>query len=326
MSRVLMLAPTFFGYHKAVVAEMRHRGVEVDQMDDRPNEGVVFKSISRVSYRLVQPLIDRHFEAVLTRLRNNRYDAVFVLGGMSWCFGLEQTRRLAEESGARMVLYLWDSIRNCQRAGEAASAFDSVLSFDPADCIQFGFNFLPLFYAFETPAFPPDASYEYDACFVGSVHQVTKFLKVKSIVDRLEAEGARVFKYYYVPSHSVATLRRAQVPEYRKVDLTTNPLTRDETLAVYALSRSLVDSPQEGQCGLTIRTIESVGMNRRLVTTNAGVRSYDFFEFGNVAVDDGSVDISCVMDDPTPYPNSIRQSYSVRKWVGRILEEMGLLV
>lgn len=323
-ARLLMLAPPFFGYHEDVAAEMRRRGVEVDRMDDRPSDGVAFKSLSKVSYGLVQPLIDRHFEAVLDRVREVRYDAVFALGGMSWCFGLAQTERLKKESGARMALYLWDSVENCQRAGMAAPAFDSVLSFDPLDCERCGFGFLPLFYAFEPPAFPPAEPYEYDACFVGSVHQVSKFLRVKSIVDRLEAEGARVLKHYYVPSRSVAALRRAQVAEYRKVELTTRPLSRAETLAAYARSRALVDSPQAGQRGLTIRTIESVGMNRRLVTANDGVRAYDFFASGNVVVDDGVSDLSSAISDPAPYPDEVRAAYSVRAWVGTVLEAMGV--
>ena len=154
-ARILMLAPPFFGYHEDVAAEMRRRGVEVDWMDDRPSDGIAFKSLSRISYGLVQPLIDRYFESVISRVKETRYDAVFALGGMSWCFDLAQTERLKEESGARMALYLWDSVENCQRAGVATSAFDSVLSFDPLDCERHGFEFLPLFYAFEPPVFPP---------------------------------------------------------------------------------------------------------------------------------------------------------------------------
>ena len=321
-ARVLMLAPPFFGYRDSVAAEMRHRSVKVDLMGDRPSDGVAFKSLAKASYGLVQPLIDRYFEKVLARVREVHYDAVFALGGMSWCFNLTQTWRLREESGARMALYLWDSVENCQRAGAAAQAFDSVLSFDPIDCERYGFGFLPLFYAFEPPALPLNSAYEYDACFVGSVHQVSKFLRVKSIVDRLEAAGARVLKHYYMPSRSAAVLRKMQVPEYRKVELTTRPLSRAETLAIYARSRSLVDSPQAGQRGLTIRTIESVGMNRRLVTANAGVSCYDFFSFGNVVVDDGKVDISSVMTDPVLYPDAIRNSYSMHAWVGKVLKEL----
>ena len=324
MSRLLMLAPPFFGYGDDVAAEMRRRGVEVDRMDDRPSDGVAFKSLSKVSYRLVQPLIDRHFESILARVREVRYDAVFALGGMSWCFDLAQTEALGRESGARMGLYLWDSVENCQRAGDAAPAFDRVLSFDPVDCERRGFGFLPLFYAFDPPAFPPEGPYEYDACFVGSVHQVSKFLSVKSMADRLEAVGARVLKHYYVPSRSVAALRRAQVPEYREVELTTRPLSRAETLAAYARSRTLLDAPQAGQRGLTIRTIESVGMNRRLATANEQVRNYDFYASGNVVVDDGSTDVSSVLADPVPYPDDVRASYSLCAWVGRVLEELGV--
>lgn len=324
-ARILMLAPPFFGYRDDVVAEMRRRDIDIDLMGDRPSDGVAFKSLSKISYGLLQPLIDRYFETVLTRVRETRYDAVFALGGMSWCFDFSQTRELREKSGARTVLYLWDSVDNCQRAGEAVLAFDEVLSFDPLDCKRYGFKFLPLFYAFDPPALLPGSDYEYDACFIGSVHQVSKFLKIKSIVDRLEAAGARVLKHYYVPSRSVAVLRCAQVPEYREVELTTRSLSREETLAAYVRSRSLVDSPQAGQRGLTIRTIESIGMNRRLVTANEGVRSYDFFSFGNVTVDDGFSDISSVITDPVPYPNDIRESYSVRVWVGKVLEAMGVL-
>lgn len=325
MKKILIISPPFFGYYDDVANEMRRQGAEVDWIDDRPSTTILFKSLSKISYRTVQLEINQYFREVINTVSSKQYDAIFVLGGMSWCFDAEQTKDLKEASKSQLVFYLWDTIGNCQRVREVIKEFDAVLSFDPDDCTKYGLVFLPLFYSFNPPAFRQKMQYEYDACFIGSVHQVSKFKKIKELVDRVALAGGRVFTHYYIPSRSAALLRQLQFREYRGVNLTTRALSRSETLNIYSSSRTLIDSPQGGQRGLTIRSIESVGMNRRLLTANSSVKQYDIYSTGNVIVDDGTSDISQVFADPVCYPEEMRCQYSIKCWVSKVFELMGEL-
>ncbi|MDB1807044.1 hypothetical protein ABG957_09335 [Eggerthella lenta] len=326
--RVLFLAPPFFGYCKRIAEELDARGMRVDYVNDRPSDSTMFKSIGKLGFGFVQVWIDRYFTKVRDQIEGGSYDLVFVLGGMSYCFTRSQTEELRQVSNARFVLYLWDSLSNCSRIGDSLDLFDTVFSFDPIDCEERSLRFLPLFFSRECGNILPlsDEAYEYDACFIGSVHQICKYKRVKEMTDCLEEAGLRVFKYFYMPSKSAAMLRKASVPEYRDQSYQYLPLSERQVLDIYTRSKTVIDSPQERQSGLTIRTIEALGASRKLVTSNEGVEGYDFFACGNIQIckEGESPDIDFVKSAPKPIPLQIKKRYSLSAWVDSVFEECGL--
>ena len=48
-----------------------------------------------------------------------------------------------------------------------------------------------------------------------------------------------------------------------------------EVMKIFKESRCVLDAPQAGQTGLTIRTIECLGAKRKLITTNKDIVKYD---------------------------------------------------
>lgn len=319
----MLVAPTFFGYHRDIATELEARGYSVTHVTDRPSEGVAFKSVARLGYGLVQGAVDRHFRHVEAALRMGGYDLVLFVGGMSICFTRTQVAALREASDAAFGLYLWDALGNCQRVGGYTDLFDFAFSFEPGDCDGMTVRFLPLFYVRDYSELPavPEGGFEYDACFVGSVHQVSKFEKVRGIVEALESGGARVFCHYYMPSRSSALLRKAARGAYRGVELQFAPLKRAEVARLYGRSRTVIDSPQGGQGGLTMRTIETLGARRRLITANAAARGYDFYRTGNVLVCAGGsgVDADFAMRDPEEVPHDVHKRYSISSWADQLL-------
>ena len=53
-------------------------------------------------------------------------------------------------------------------------------------------------------------------------------------------------------------------------------------MEIFSDSRCILDAPQAGQVGLTIRTIECLGAKRKLVTTNSDIKNYDFYNENNI--------------------------------------------
>ena len=185
MSCILLTAPSFFGYRQRVSDELVRQGHRVVCIDDGPSEGVLFKSLGRIDYRFVDGLIESYAKRVCKQVRDGSYDQFLYMGGMSFCFTREQFARIREAGearGTRFVAYLWDALSNCQRFAECADLFDEVMSFEPGDCESGEISLRPLFYGDAYQGLPVGgASFDYDACFIGSVHQPSKFEAVSSI-------------------------------------------------------------------------------------------------------------------------------------------------
>lgn len=328
MARILLIAPSFFGYRQRVSDEMARQCHEVSCIDDRPSEGVVFKSLGRISYRIVDRLIDAYARRVCEQVRDGAYDQFVYMGGMSFCFTREQFARIREAGearGTRFVAYLWDALSNCQRFAECADLFDEVMSFEPGDCESGEISLRPLFYGDAYQGLPvgEEASFDYDACFIGSVHQPSKFEAVSSICQSLRESGLRVFTYYYMPSKSVEMLRKATDPVYRGVSFEHESISAEQVSDIYARSAAIIDSPQANQRGLTMRTLETLGARRKLITANADVRNYDFFEYGNVAVWDESrgIDAAFFSEPYHELPKEIYDGYSIASFVRSLVGE-----
>lgn len=321
--RVLLIAPTFFGYRARVAAELAQMGHEVEVMNDRPSESTTFKSLAKASYRLVDAQIGAYARDLASSVAVGSYDRVIYMGGMSFCFTPAQFAMIRNASHARFMAYLWDSFENCQRFAECAGLFDEVLSFEPTDCERCGLRFRPLFYDDRYARIPvePEGGFEYDACFVGSVHQPGKYEAVLGICKGLEDMGMRVFKHFYMPSRSVELLRRATRASYRGGSFTTEALSMEEVASVYGKSRAVIDSPQSGQLGLTMRTLEVLGSGRKLITNNRDVANYDFYDPVNVFVSiGGSVPPASFFEEGSrSIPERVSGRYSIQGFCEALL-------
>lgn len=317
--RVALIAPSFFGYSESIIDAFNELGHSCCVFRDRPSESVVFKSIGRIDYSFFDSVIEKYFTKLLLQLVDMKPDIVLFVGGMSFCFTADQLSLLKGRLDSDLVLYLWDSLRNCQRVGSCLSFFDRAYSFDPKDCAECEkLELLPLFYSQPYGKVPlrPESGFVYDACFVGSVHQESKFLYVKAIVDQLRAEGASVFTHYYVPSRSIALLRKLCNEAYCDEDLRFDTLSRDCVVALFKDSKTIIDAPQSGQSGLTMRSIECVGSQRKLVTANPNIVDYDFFEYGQARYipNADSLDLEFIKAEPTGIPDKVKFHYSIWTW------------
>ena len=299
-------------------------GHAVSVVDDRPGESVAFRSLAKLGYWVVDTQIERHAKNVVSLITEGCYDRVIYVGGMSFCFTVEQFRMIREATEARFTAFLWDSFENCQRFANCLDLFDEVLSFDPVDCERCGLHFRPLFYDERYSLVPlePDGGFIYDACFVGSVHQVTKYEAVLGICEGLKERGMSVYTHFYMPSRSSEIFRKITRRSYRKSAFTNDSLTVEGVASVYGKSKAVIDSPQSGQCGLTMRTLEVLGSNRKLITTNGDIVNYDFYDPANIFVSiGGSVPPSSFFEEGyRSLPGNVVDSYSIRGFCEALID------
>lgn len=321
--RILLMAPTFFGYRDRVRDELSHLGHDVECVDDRPSESVSFKSLAKISYRLIDRQIAEYAMSLREKVAAGEYDLLLFMGGMSFCFTRDQFSSIKSASNARFVAYLWDAFNNCERFGACRDLFDIIYSFEPSDCERYGLKLRPLFFSGAYDGLPliPDGGFTYDACFIGSVHQPSKFEAISSICDNFESQGLRVFRFFFMPSKSAAALRRLTNPAYRGVEFSFESLPAEKVAEIYARSKAIIDSPQAGQRGLTMRTLETIGAHRKLITANPDAVFYDFASKGDVAVWRGEGSIPPDFFD-TPYrvlPDEVYRGYSIETFVRTLL-------
>lgn len=324
--RILMFAPNFFGYRESIAQELRQLGCNVDLYDERPNNGVFCKIMLRYHVRFYDGVVREYYRSVIAENAGKEYDYVFVIKSEAINEKIFAELRQAYPK-ARFILYLWDSVENVPDGKQKIRMYDRVLTFDPVDAKMYGLEFRPLFYLKTYEAAPEEsAEYTYDVAFIGTAHSARPRI-VKQIEKQCTQWNGKCFHYLFLPHPLVFLYNKLLNWDYRgvrKQDIRFTPIPAEEIRAVYHKSKSILDVEHGAQRGLTMRTIEMIGMNKKLITTNKQICDYDFYDPNNICVidrDDPVVTAGFLNSAFTPVQKEILQRYSLRAFVQEIFEE-----
>jgi len=322
--KVLLIAAMFFGYEKLIKAELEAKGASVDYFNDRPGSDFLTKSLIRIDRRLLSSQTNRYYDNIIESTRKTAYDHVLIVKGEA--ISVKKLRKLRQaQPTAKLSLYLWDSMHYNPNAQIILPEFDRAFSFDRVDVANYPkLEFLPLFYAREferaiTYRVPPI----YDACFIGTVH-TDRYKVLEKIINGLELSGRKVFVYCYYPSKTLFCMRSFFNPGFRnfaKKYLSFNSMKLSDVVDRIAESRAVIDVNRPDQLGLTMRSIESVGAQRKLITTNADIVNYDVYSpFDVLVVDRHSpvIDDAFFEQDTLPFSSEVRLRYAVSDWVDKV--------
>ena len=158
-------------YSKGLIDEMVSLGGNVDYFCDKPNNGVVCKTLGRLKFKPYMHVFDNYYDMRIKERMHKQYDYVLCIRG-------EYTPISALKSikksfpNAKLILYMWDSIRNNKGIGKKWEYYDKIFTFDRIDYLnnKTVIQFLPLFYF--NKYVPNDiGSYKYDLAFIGTGHE-----------------------------------------------------------------------------------------------------------------------------------------------------------
>lgn len=330
MAKLLLIAPVFFDYYKEMIKEAEFLGYEVDYICDAPSNSNLSKAIGRINKNLIKLSTKKYFkENVVPVILGKQYDVVLIVGGMTFAFTPDMVGEIKEMNPtASFIMYQWDSEKNLPYSTGIHPYMDNLYSFDLNDCeLMPKYRFLPLFYTrvYETIGSEKVNEYKYDCSYIGTAHP-QKFKDINAMAVALKDIFPRQFIYHYMPSKLKYYYHKLLAPEFKYAtmdDFNTEKVPANEVMKVFKESICILDAPQAGQTGLTIRTIECLGAKRKMITTNKDIVKYDFFNESNILVFDGSLNKnSKFFTDPyVEVSEDIYIKYSLREWLRVMLEE-----
>jgi hypothetical protein len=321
LPRVLLIAPRFFGYEQEIAAELARSGHQVDLLPDRPFNSPFMKAVMRFRPEFGgHHTCDRFFAQQMEELSRSDYSTILVIQGE----GVTTKTLLGLRNAyprSRLVFYTWDSIENKPFTKRNLSLYDRCSTFDPVDSKKYGMYFRPLFYTngFDQTA---NTAYNYDLSFIGTMHS-DRYSIVHALLEQLPPD-TRTFVYLYLQATWMYDLRRIftnTLNGAKREDFRFEPLSKDVVHATFFASRAVLDIEHVKQRGATMRTMEALGSKRKIVTTNATLRDYDFYSEMNIHIIDRKVprlEHDFLLSPYQAVPEEIRQKYSIHQWIREV--------
>lgn len=206
-----------------------------------------------------------------------KFDYFLVVAGRE--FSKEFIRELKKRNkGVKCILFLWDKFEYTTLKN-SAKEFEYIFSFDPDDCEKYGFIFRPSFYIKECENKKIEYNKrKYDLFYLGSLRDNIRYNIIISSYKYINKLNLKSFLKLYVDKKSIKNL-----PEnYEKNIIITNKISYINNLEILKNSRVVLDINFSEQLGLTLRSIEAIGSETKLITTNKTVEKYDFYDTNNI--------------------------------------------
>lgn len=315
--RVLLFTSVLFNYHIQIKKAIEDLGAEVHLYDERNNPSSMEKILIRKARFIMNQRTNTYYKMICDEEMNFRPDYIlFVSPEAVTEESLCMLRNTFSKS--KFVLYMWDSVRNKKVQG-ILKHFDSTFSFDPADCKQYGMTFRPLFFSQVFEKRGKEEAYDYDVSFIGTVHsdRARILWEIKNFCDENQLD---YYFYLFVPGKLLLNLRMMTDRYLRKWDkryIHIDSIAKEEVARISEKTRCIIDINHPNQTGLTMRTIEMLGLNRKLATTNANISSYDFYRPQNqIIINRSQLALSkdMIKERYLKIPDEIYNKYSIQYW------------
>ena len=160
--------------------------------------------------------------------------------------------------------------------------------------------------------------------FIGTIHSDRAKILYK-LAKQCEEQDIRYYYYLYVPGKLMLMIRRIFDTNVRHLSkyIYTVPLNKEKASEILADTNYIIDINHPKQVGLTMRTIEMLGLERKIITTNAYIKDYDFYDSqSQIYVDRDDVNINraqFIYTYNTVSPD-VYNKYTIEYWTNEIFD------
>lgn len=326
MQKMIYLNQSFFGYEKEIIKEMKKR---FETYELRKDLNVVEKYFTillklflskEIGNKVIDKIICKKLEKQIKKL-NSEFDyTLFCIA--DYHLSNNQLNLIKRKLKIKSsILYLWDDMERVLKWESEKkpykflkykNEFNRIYSFDESDCKKFDFIYRPTFYSKNLEKINNiKLNINFDYMFVGQysrerylkIQKISKILKGRHYIyfcDRID----NFFKLYLKIKN--IHFRKLAKSEYNKKMLESN---------------IIIDLVNSRQKGVTQRTLDSIYLEKKIITDLKEVEKYDFYNKNNIFIikDFNSINKKKIQNflisDYISIDKKIVENYSIENWM-----------
>lgn len=213
----------------------------------------------------------------------------------------------------KSIAFFNDNIHRCPKIKRVIPHFEEVYSFEKEDCIKYDLKFMPNWTSIEDESKEISAiKFDFDVFNISS--KDNRFKIIAKIACELKIKNIKSKIIVYDKKKKSEAPNIEFVSKYLQIDEVNNYIKR---------SKFLLDIHRKEQNGLTFRVFESIGLNKKLITTNPNIVHYDFYNPNNILIIDAKKIIFNLDFFETDYeqiPEEIFKKYTLNHWVETVFD------
>ncbi|MDC7278856.1 hypothetical protein NXH64_04990 [Butyrivibrio fibrisolvens] len=342
---ILIIMPKFYSYQSKMREDLEARGARPVFYDEEPDKTkfLILKNLGDIFHnpKIFDGFNKKLKNKILSEMPSGGYDYLLVIrGNVLSEQTIHELKNKALKSSGKSIYYSWDSFKNLRHKGEIGRLFDWRGTFDSVDAkeSELGYELLPLFYSDEfNNTSNENIEYKYDYVSV-SAYFPFRYRYFKAFKEA-NPDKKLCLKIFLDPKvYRGKKLKDPKLVKDLDMDIISfEPFSPDQIRDMVRNSKAVLDLAHEAQQGLTMRTMETLGIKRKLVTNNIYLRDYEFYnETNDLILTDLAAkadkaeqtgDYSAFtlpgsewLDQPYLENEEVRQKYSIHSWIDKLFE------
>ncbi len=210
----------------------------------------------------------------------------------------------------KSIAFFNDAISRYTNIKNVLTLFDEVYSFEKKDCEKYNLKFKTNFIYQQNKK--NKEKYKYQLFNISSKDKRTKIiLKIASALQKID------IKYKIIIFDNKKKLSKSS-----GVKIIEKPIPLENVNQFIDESKALLDIHRVKQDGLSFRVFESLGREKKLISTNRDLKNYDFYNQENILIIEGeNFEIPKYFFDSKyiPIPEMILNKYLIENWVETFL-------
>ncbi len=321
--KILLISVKFFNYENLIKRQLEEMGALVYLFDERPSNSFFSKAIIRIKKEIYATKINKYFESIIHQIQDLQLDYFLLIKGEATPqFFLDFLRD--NNPTIKLIYYTFDSFKNNSNGLKILRNFDRKFTFDSEDANKHKLEFRPLFYADDYGNLYSSINYfDFALAFIGTAHSDRYYIS-EMAKNWCKNNGLNMFTFYYSPSKVLFKYKKLTDKGFKDFDfnkISFKSLTHSEIVDIYKSSKAILDINHPGQNGLTMRTFETLGAGRKLITTNPNIKKYPFYDAYNICVidrKDFKIDYDFFNTEFKDISTNLLKSMSLEGWIEEI--------
>ena len=313
--RIILISYDSWGFNKHIIDYLKQNGHNAQHIDFNKFKYVYPSFLHRIYNFILKTFFLKnlktiHFgKKIIKTLQeiNEYHDIILVIKGD---FIDPKSIQELKKYGKKTIAYFNDNTLRCPKIVRAIPHFDEVFSFEKEDCKKYNLKFATnwIYNNYNTKNNKP---FKYKVFNIISKDKRLPILI--RIAENLKSKDIK-FKIFVYDK------------KFRKqksnIEYITNHISLLEVEEFTSRSQVLLDVNRKNQNGLTFRVFESIGLEKKLITTNLDIVNYDFYNPNNILVIDEKnpeIPSSFFESNYKRIPETIFNKYTLEGWVKNVI-------
>jgi hypothetical protein len=213
-----------------------------------------------------------------------------------------------KEYTKKSIAFFNDSVSRYPKTKKVISAFDEVYSFEKEDCKKYNLKFITNW------IYPIQVGYKKKE--ESQVFNISSKDKRSVILSKI----ALILKEKKI-NYKIIIFDKKNKDQDPNLEYITQQIPLSEVNENLHSSKVLLDINRKGQKGLSFRVFESIGLEKKLITTNSDIKNYDFYNPNNILIIDErkpNISLDFFNSEYEKIPSEVLKRYTLEGWINQV--------